>query len=951
MRRVHFAFVGVVSLAALHAAGPQFNGSFESVSGSLPAGWVVERGSAAADQRVARDGRVSLRLESSPEGSDAAARSPVVSLSVGKRYELSAWVRTERLEVRDLDRSPVAIGAAVSMASAPFDLHSESLGGTRDWTEVRLRFTATRSEDRVVVFAGLGGQIRGRAWFDALNLTELSTEPDWPTRVALESYGPAYRYPVGGWIYLHIEGQPYERGYQHGRLLAREIEQYLNRCALSFDPKSKERAWDFARATADSLFLRGFDSEILQEMKGIADGATSAGAKCLNRDVGLLDIAAANTLIEIWTLRGALSVTPTGLEGLKLQRPEYPKPGSVPVTERCSAFAATRPATRDGKMIIGHITMAGLSLSELTNVLLDVKPETGHRVLMQSYPGGIQSGTDYYQNDAGVVLTETTIRQTPFNIRGTPISFRARKAIQYGTDIDRVVEHLMRDNNGLYTNEWLIADAKNNEIAMLELGTHRTKLYRSSRNEWFGGTEGFYWGCNNTKDLDVRLEYQPDPKGRPTHVPFVPAPRDVKWQELYRQYRGQIDEQFGFLAFRTAPLVSSSSLDAKLATADMASRLMCWAVFGKPNQREWTPSPRDKENDPQIAGIYSSGYRLIQPLPTALTATPPTEPRASASGPTANPEPPAPKKPSYKDRLWEGWILPASDAELWLSAGSAAYYRLLGAEDVERELKAYRAQFLTAAVEADQPLRTLVSTPQTAHWFDLAANKGVLLLDALRRELGDDRFLALMKDFFAAHTTRSVTAQAFLEAADKAAGRSMQPFFATWLDGKGLPGSESKPVYMPTLLGQRLRTALLVYGTVQDAGANRYAAEQWQRKFLDWFESAVPLRKDFEVSEEELRGHDVIFVGRPETNSALAAFQQRLGLTYQGAQFRVGDHDYASEKEALVLAAPNPLDATRMALVLAGNSALETVRLTSVEGDRCEYAVYREGKRTACGFR
>jgi hypothetical protein len=40
-----------------------------------------------------------------------------------------------------------------------------------------------------------------------------------------------------------------------------------------------------------------------------------------------------------------------------------------------------------------------------------------------------------------------------------------------------------------------------------------------------------------------------------------------------------------------------------------------------------------------------------------------------------------------------------------------------------------------------------------------------------------------------------------------------------------------------------------------------------------------------------------------------------------------------------------------MALVLAGNSALETVRLTSAEGDRCEYAVYREGKRTACGFR
>ena len=61
-------------------------------------------------------------------------------------------------------------------------------------------------------------------------------------------------------------------------------------------------------------------------------------------------------------------------------------------------------------------------------------------------------------------------------------------------------------NNGLYTNEWLIGDAKTNEIAMFELGTYKTRLYRSSKNDWFGGTEGFYWGDNNAKDLAVRLE-------------------------------------------------------------------------------------------------------------------------------------------------------------------------------------------------------------------------------------------------------------------------------------------------------------------------------------------------------------------------------------------------------------------------------------------------------------
>ena len=57
-----------------------------------------------------------------------------MTLTVGKSYELSAWVRTENLEVRDVDRSPIATGASIGMASMPFDVHSESLGGTRAWT-------------------------------------------------------------------------------------------------------------------------------------------------------------------------------------------------------------------------------------------------------------------------------------------------------------------------------------------------------------------------------------------------------------------------------------------------------------------------------------------------------------------------------------------------------------------------------------------------------------------------------------------------------------------------------------------------------------------------------------------------------------------------------------------------------------------------------------------------
>lgn len=596
------------------------------------------------------------------------------------------------------------------------------------------------------------------------------------------------------------------------------------------------------------------------------------------------------------------------------------------IVERCSAFAATGKATRDGRMVIGHITMWPLTLAEQTNVMLDIQPSTGHRLLMQSYPGGIESGTDWYQNDAGVVLTETTIRQTPFNIEGTPIAFRARKAIQYGDNVDKVVEILSTKNNGLYTNEWLIGDAKNNEIAMFELGTYKMRLYRSSKNDWFGGTEGFYWGDNNTKDLAVRLEDQPDPRGEPMHVPYVPGPRDLKWEELYREYKGQIDEQFAFLAFRTPPLVTASSMDAKVATADMASHLMVWAVFGKPNQREWVPSPRAKENFAGNNGLYSSGYRMIaaEPNESLRTAIQENELARTAGHSAAAKD--EKKATDYKDRLWKGWVLPASDADDWFTAGSAAYYRDLQSDDLAKAMSAHWASYRAATI----------GEPNAMNKFAVEAHKGALMLDQMRREVGDDRFFKAMTDFFAANATKTVTGQSFLDAA----GVKVE-----------LPADPGGTTYLASDIARHLATAIIVYGTVTDAGANRYAAEQLQKQYLDWYESMLPIRKDYEASDEELKTHDVIFVGRAETNSALNAWKGRIGLESDGGLFRIAGKEHASETEAVAFAASNPLDHHHMVLVLAGNNALETVHMASVGLNRTEFTVYDSAKETSAGFR
>jgi hypothetical protein len=234
-------FILVLGAAwAAEAATPVFNSSLEQ-TGNV---WTAVRGTAALDAAVLHDGKRSLRVERAASAPDAAAQSKPVPLTIGKRYELSGWVRTQELSVADSARTPIGSGAALSMASMPFDVHSASLGGTQPWTRLVLRFTATRGQDQILLLAGNGGSVHGKAWFEGVSIEDVSTDGDWPAREAVETFGPAYRYPAAGWIYLHIEGKPYERGYQHGYLMAREIPEYLRRCAFTLAGRSDNVTWN-----------------------------------------------------------------------------------------------------------------------------------------------------------------------------------------------------------------------------------------------------------------------------------------------------------------------------------------------------------------------------------------------------------------------------------------------------------------------------------------------------------------------------------------------------------------------------------------------------------------------------------------------------------------------------------------------------------------------------------
>ena len=143
---------------------------------------------------------------------------------------------------------------------------------------------------------------------------------------------------------------------------------------------------------------------------------------------------------------------------------------------------------------------------------------------------------------------------------------------------------------------------------------------------------------------------------------------------------------------------------------------------------------------------------------------------------------------------------------------------------------------------------------------------------------------------------------------------------------------------------RRLASAVIVYGTVGEAGTNRYAAEQLQSRYRQSAQVDVPIYKDFEVSDDQLKHGDVIFIGRPETNSALAEWAGKIGLDYDGAVFKMNGQTYASERNSLVFAAKNPLDNAHMVLVFAGNDPLRLVEALNPQSAATPYAVLEDGK-------
>jgi hypothetical protein len=404
----------------------------------------------------------------------------------------------------------------------------------------------------------------------------------------------AARVDNNGWINIHLEGTPREIGFQHGWLLATEIDD-LVKALGHFLEGSTKRDWAFYRGAAERMFWPKLDAEYQEEIEGIVEGMRARLPKIT---CDRIDITALNGWIELaWYYVPHLDAIAKKGAG------DNKAPGY------CSAFIAAGSWTEGEGIVIGHNNWVDYIIGSRWNVIADIVPATGHRILMDCMPGAIHSGDDFVMNGAGIVYTETTMGTFKgFREEGTPEFMRARKAAQYAASIDDFVRIMSAENNGAYANDWLVGDTKTGEIAKFELGLKNQKLWRTS--------DGYFVGSNFPGDEKIIAEettFNVANKGQSVLV------RKARWEQLMEEYKGYIDVEDGKLfeadhvdlatgktgfnsnvlcghvdedpkgtpEFSWAPFSPAGSVQGKVTSSALVKEMKMWAHMGHPCGRDF----------------------------------------------------------------------------------------------------------------------------------------------------------------------------------------------------------------------------------------------------------------------------------------------------------------------------------------------------------------------------
>ncbi len=362
------------------------------------------------------------------------------------------------------------------------------------------------------------------------------------------------RYDLNGWVYVSIYGDPFERGYAYGSLIAKDMIDIKKMLEFTIF-EDLGRPWSFFIEASTKYLkptIKEHFKEFYEEMEGFAKGCSDEGT-----EITIDEVIAWNnyfTIVDSW-YNNIDQFEGTGTGSPNKKAPSREGGGAQ---DRCSAFIATGDYTKDGKIVVSHNNFSNFIDGQYANFVVDINPTKGHRILLQGFGGWIWSGTDFFVTSKGIIGTETTIGGFLPYENNYPISCRIRKAMQYGDSLDEYVDILLDGNSGDYANSWLFGDINTNEIMRLELGLKYHSVEKKDNGYFIGFNAAYdprirHLECANSGYDDIRRHQ---------------GARRVRLNDLMDEYKGKID-------IEVAKHIISDHYDVYLNKENPCSRTIC----------------------------------------------------------------------------------------------------------------------------------------------------------------------------------------------------------------------------------------------------------------------------------------------------------------------------------------------------------------------------------------
>jgi hypothetical protein len=311
--------------------------------------------------------------------------------------------------------------------------------------------------------------------YSSLNdLTERTCAPDGRGYLAVNSEGKKL---------LHVEGSPYQMGYQHGYLCAEGVYHMasvefwggliINMTGLDVTvdqlvtlvggEKGIKALVNLLYLPIDKSIKNGdIPAEFLEEVNGIVDGANDAGYPVDYKSV-MMNNMAFDAILGI----GYPVVSPFIPLAIPL----------MPVPHACNAFVATGSATVDGRTVMGRDFMFGNGVYYKYGILIEYVPDRGNRFVSVMAPSFV--GTAAGMNDKGIgigidMVPSANCNVTALGMGGLLIN---RYVLQYAGELSQGVKILTSRRLGV---SWLfpIGDGKGAETggAVVEVSANMKRV-------------------------------------------------------------------------------------------------------------------------------------------------------------------------------------------------------------------------------------------------------------------------------------------------------------------------------------------------------------------------------------------------------------------------------------------------------------------------------------------